>query len=97
MAELRVIARYRISAGRQDEVLALLPELAEASRHEPGCASFVIYRRLDDDREVVLLERYVSPEAFAAHRGSAHFTDLVLGRIVPLLDDRHVEAYPVQV
>ncbi len=93
MSELQVIARYTIAAGNEDEVLELLPQLAEASRAEPGNVSFVPYRRLDDERQVILLERYASRDAFAAHRESAHFKDLVLGRIVPLLDDRTVETY----
>jgi quinol monooxygenase YgiN len=95
MAELQVIARYTISAGREDEVLGLLPELTAATRTEPGNLDFVAYRRLDDDRQVVLLERYASREAFAAHRETPHFERIVLGRLVPLLDSRVVELYDV--
>jgi quinol monooxygenase YgiN len=95
MPELQVIARYTISAGKDDEVLALLPKLAEASRAEPGNVSFVAYRQLDDDRSIILLERYASRDAFAEHRESEHFKDLVLGQIVPLLDNRIVESYDV--
>jgi quinol monooxygenase YgiN len=95
MPELQVIAHYTISAGNENEVFALLPKLAAASRAEPGNVSFVAYRGLDDDRDVVLLERYASKDAFAAHRESAHFKDLVLGQIVPLLDNRVVESYEV--
>jgi quinol monooxygenase YgiN len=93
MGQLQVIARYTIAAGNEDEVLALLPALAEASQAEPGNLAFQIYRRHGDDRDVVLLERYASREAFAAHRASAHFEDLVLGRIAPLLDSRVVEVF----
>lgn len=96
MPELQVIARYAVSAGREAEVSALLTRLAEASRAEPGNLAFVAYRSLDDDRDVVLLERYASPDAFAEHRASAHFQDLVLDRIVPLLDSRVVETYPAE-
>jgi quinol monooxygenase YgiN len=95
MTELQVIARYTISAGKQDEVLALLPKLAEASRAEPGNLEFVIYHRLDNDREAVILERYASREAFAAHRETPHFKDLVLDQIAPRLDSRVVETYDV--
>ena len=95
MTELQVIARYTLSAGNEDEVLALLPKLAEASRSEPGNVSFEIYRHLDDGRDVVLLERYASREAFAAHRESPHFQDLVLGQIAPRLASRVVESYDV--
>ena len=49
----------------------------------------------DDDRGIVLLERYASRDAFSAHRESPHFNDLVLDQIVPLLDSRVVESYDV--
>lgn len=93
MPELQVIARYTLAPGNEDAVLALLPELAEASRAEPGNLGFEIYRSVEDERSVVLLERYASKEAFAAHRESAHFKELVLERIVPLLERRVVELY----
>jgi quinol monooxygenase YgiN len=95
MSELQVIARYTIADGKTDEVLELLPQLAAAARTEPGNVSFVVYRQLDDDRKVVLLERYASREAFAEHRETPHFKDLALGRIIPLLDNRVVELYDV--
>ena len=95
MSELQVIARYTISAGKQDKVLELLPTLAEASRSEPGNIAFVAYRQLDDSRKIVLLERYASREAFAAHRETPHFKDLVLKQLVPLLDIREIESYDV--
>lgn len=95
MPELQVIARYRVSAGARDEVLAVLPELAEASRSEPGNLSFVAYGGLADDHELVLLERYASRAAFDAHRRTPHFQELVLGRLVALLDSRVVESYDV--
>jgi quinol monooxygenase YgiN len=93
MPQLQAIARYTISAGKEAEVLALLPKLAEVSRAEPGNVSFEVYRQLGDDRSVVLLERYASRDAFAAHRETPHFKDLVLDQIVPRLDDRVVESY----
>ncbi len=95
MAELQVIARYTITAGREEEVLPLLTKLAEASRTEPGNISFEIYRRYGDERNVVLLERYASPEALTAHRETPHFKELVLERIVTCLDSRVVESYDV--
>jgi quinol monooxygenase YgiN len=95
MAELQVIAHYTISAGREEEVLALLAKLAEAGRAEPGNVSFVAYRQLEHEREIVLLERYASRDALAEHRGTRHFKDLVLEQIVPCLDSRVVETYDV--
>jgi quinol monooxygenase YgiN len=95
MSELQVIARYTISAGREADVLAMLATLQAAARDEPGNLAFDVYREVDDDRHVVLLERYSSQQAFAAHRETPHFTEIVLGQIVPLLDTRVVESYDV--
>ena len=95
MAEVQVIARYTISAGHEDEVLGLLAQAAEAARGEPGNVSFQVYREVGNDREVVLLERYDSPESFAAHRETPHFRELVQGKIIPRLDSRGVETYPI--
>lgn len=93
MTAHQVIARYTVAEGNEDEVLALLRQLAEASRSEPGNLAFTVYRELDEPRGVVLLERYTSRDAFAAHRETPHFKELVLARIVPLLDSRTVEEY----
>jgi quinol monooxygenase YgiN len=91
--ELQVIARYTLAPGNEDEVLALLPQLAAATREEPGNLGFEIYRGTEDPNAVILLERYASREAFAAHRESAHFKELVLNTIVPLLESRVFELY----
>jgi quinol monooxygenase YgiN len=95
MSELQVIARYTITAGREADVLAALAELQAAVRTEPGNLAFDVYTEVGDDRRVVLLERYVSRDALAAHRETPHFNDLVLGQIVPQLDSRVVETYDV--
>jgi quinol monooxygenase YgiN len=95
MSELLVIARHTMTAGKEEEVLEVLPKLVAAVRTEPGNISFVAYRQLDDPRTYVLLERYASREAFAAHRETAHFKELVLGEIVPRLDDRVTETFDV--
>ncbi|HEX4100134.1 MAG: antibiotic biosynthesis monooxygenase [Pseudonocardiaceae bacterium] len=59
MSELLVIATHTMTAGKEDEVLAILPRLVDAARSEPGNISFT------------------------AHRESTHFTELLLGEIVP--------------
>ena len=95
MSEIQLIARYVISPGKEDEVNRLLGELATASRGEAGNVSFEAFAGLDDPRRIVLLERYRDAAALAAHRERPHFADLVLGRIVPLLESRVLETYDV--
>jgi quinol monooxygenase YgiN/predicted GNAT family acetyltransferase len=93
--QLQVIAHYTVTFGNELEVASLLAKLGDATRAEPGNLSFAAYRQLDDEREIVLLERYASLDAFTAHRATGHYQDLVLGQIVPRLDGRVVETYVV--
>jgi quinol monooxygenase YgiN len=93
MPELQVIARHTLPAGRVADLLPLYRRLAEASRAEPGNLAFEVYRDLDDDHRVVLLERYTSPDAFDEHRQTAHFKELVLEQLVPALESRTIESY----
>jgi quinol monooxygenase YgiN len=95
MSEVQLIARHTAAAGMENEVLPLLPKLAAATLTEPGCLAFEIYRRLDDERSYVLLERYASREALDAHRETEHFKELVLGEIAPRLESRVLEAFDV--
>jgi quinol monooxygenase YgiN len=95
MPELQVIARHTARDGMRDAVLAILPKLIAASRREPGNLAFEAYLNLDDPKSYVLLERYTSRAAFAEHRDSSHFKDLMLGQILPKLENRVVEQYDV--
>jgi quinol monooxygenase YgiN len=95
MTQLQVIARYTVTFGNELEVESLLTQLADATRAEPGNLSFATYREVDDERKLVLLERYASLDAFTAHRATSHYNDLVLDQIVPRLDSRVVETYVV--
>jgi quinol monooxygenase YgiN len=93
VSELLVVARHTITAGKEDEVLAALPKLVEATRAEPGALEFTCYRQLDDPRTYVLIERYRSREAFLEHRQTDHFKELVEGHIAPRLDERVWKEY----
>jgi len=96
MPELQVIARHTMRRGTEDQALGLVADLIAASRTEPGNLGFAAYRSFDDPQSYVLLERYASRAAFAAHRESEHFKDIVLGRLAPILESRTVEAFDVE-
>ncbi|MFC9082735.1 putative quinol monooxygenase [Streptomyces sp. NPDC057062] len=95
--EVVVIARWSPSAGRIETIAALLPELIQQSRAEPGCLGYQAYRPDGaDNGDFVLVERYADQSALDAHRNSVHFRTLVLERIVPLLADRRAVVTTVQ-
>ncbi len=95
MTQVQLIARHTIAEGNEDSVFALLDQLVAAAREEPGNLAFDVYRKADDPRSYVLLERYASRAALAEHRSAEHFKTYVLERIVPLLESRVVEEYDV--
>jgi quinol monooxygenase YgiN len=95
MSQVQLIARHTIAAGNEDQVYGLIDKLVAAARTEPGNVAFDVYRKSDDSRSYVLLERYASRDALAAHRDAQHFKDYVLDQIVPLLESRVIEEYDV--
>ncbi|AQW54512.1 putative quinol monooxygenase [Streptomyces violaceusniger] len=85
-----VVARYRTKEGEENTVLPLLDTVAAASRQEPGNLAYRVHQGTEDPRAIVLYEEYVSEAAFTAHCATPHFQEIVLGRVVPLLDSRDV-------
>lgn len=86
----QVIARYYPLAGETETVLALLAELAAASRAEPANISYEFFRGVENPDEIVIIESYTDAAGFAAHRDTEHFSRIGVGRIIPLLENRVV-------
>ena len=77
-----VTARLRAKAGRADELEAMLRELAgEVRANEPGCALYQPARSKHDTHEFVVIERYESDDAQAAHANAEHFRERVAALI----------------
>jgi quinol monooxygenase YgiN len=90
---LTVIARYQVQTGMGDLVATALAKHATATRTEPGCIQFVVYRSRTERDQFVLYEQYVDDEAFEAHRQTPHFRSYVEGTIAPLLSERKADRY----
>lgn len=93
--QIQLIARHTIKAGHEAAVFAALDRLIAAARTEPGNLAFEMFRSVDDERSYVLLERYASREALAAHRAAPHFRQYLLDEIAPRLASRVIEEYDV--
>ncbi len=85
-----VFAKWRVKEGNVDTVLHLLTEAAKKSTAEEGNLFYNIHQSNTDVNTLVLSEAYKDEAALAAHRESVHFQTLVVGRIVPLLEEREV-------
>ncbi|WP_431951501.1 putative quinol monooxygenase [Nocardia lijiangensis] len=93
--DFQVIAHYHVQPEHRATVLELLARLRAASREEPANLSYDYFQNVDDSAHLVILERYTDAEGFAAHRESEHFRVLGIDGIIPRLDRRQVDTYPV--
>ena len=83
-------ATWRVKEGQLSALLEILPELIAASTSEEGNVVYQIYQSTTDANTVILFESYRDESALAEHRNSEHFKTLVVGEIVPLLEERQI-------
>jgi len=88
-----LVARWVAREGEEERLVALLEQLAPASRAEPGCIQYQPCRDRDDPRRFLIFDIYQDDEAFKAHGESEHFRRLVLDEAVPLLESRDRSFY----
>ena len=87
---VHVFATWKVKEGQIENVLHLLKAVHNESIKEEGNLFYKVHQSNSDVNIIVLFEGYSNEAAVAEHRNSAHFQDLVLGKIVPLLDSREI-------
>ena len=94
-----IVADTSSSPEDADELGRVLERFAAACRAEPGCLSYEIFRSPTQPERFVSIERYADVEAFTRHRASAHFKEIGLGEVMPLLLTRDIRMYgaPIEV
>jgi quinol monooxygenase YgiN len=70
------------------EIAKMLSLLAEASRQEPGCVSYIPHQVQDDPDTVLIYEQYENAGAVAAHNESAHFKRYAVGGLYQKMRER---------
>jgi quinol monooxygenase YgiN len=88
-----IAAQWYAKEGKADEVAALVRQVIPTTRAEPGCRMFIVNRAVDDPRKFLLYEHFADRAAFDAHTATIPFKDIVVGKIVPLLETRVREIY----
>jgi len=83
--------RLKFAAEERAEIAETLRQLAEASRQEPGCVSYIPHQVEDDPDTVVIYEQYKDAKSLAAHRASEHFQKLAVGGLYQRMRERVVE------
>jgi quinol monooxygenase YgiN len=70
--EIVVVGSIRAKSGRAGELETELQALVAPTHDEDGCLLYAFHRGVDDPDRFAFIERWASPEALAAHRGSSH-------------------------
>lgn len=85
-----VFARWKVKAGKMQELLQLLALLHTQTRTEEGNLFYTVCQDNSDASSLLLSEGYISAAAQQAHVNSDHYKKLAAGGIIPLLDERQV-------
>lgn len=85
------IVRLKFAPEDRVEMAETLRQLAEASRMEPGCISYIPFTLEDDPDTVLIFEQYRDVQALEAHRASSHFERHAIGGLYQRMRERSVE------
>ncbi len=83
--------RMRFAPEDRDNVLDAVRRLAEASRKEPGCISYIPHEIGGDSSRIMIYEQYHDEAALDAHRASPHFHEHAIGGLYQWMKDRSIE------
>ncbi len=72
---VKVVALLSTRPGRGEELLAAWPALAAQVRAEDGCLAYDLHTVVRQPDRFVVLERWASPAALAAHGGAPHMLE----------------------
>jgi quinol monooxygenase YgiN len=88
-----LVVRMKVAEGNEGRVAELVPELARASRQEPGCELYIPCRDPDDPSSYVFFEQYRDKAAFEEHGASEHFQRIGAGELFGLMESRERAFY----
>ena len=83
--------RMKFANEDRADIAEALRRLAEASRQEPGCVSYVPHQVEGDQDTIVIFEQYQDAKAMAAHRETPHFKQYAVGVLYQKMRERAVE------
>ena len=87
---VHVFATWKVKEGQIENVLNLLKEVHDESVKEKGNLFYTIHQNNSDLNNILLFEGYRNEDAVTSHRNSTYFQEVVLGQIVPLLENREI-------
>ena len=77
---IKVVAKAYYHEGKAEEAIKLYEELVEKTRKEDGCIYYSLFRDIEDNSILTMIEEWENVEALDKHKKTEHFT-----RIVPII------------
>jgi quinol monooxygenase YgiN len=88
---LSFTVRMTFHSEDRQEISDALRKLAEASRQEPGCVSYIPHSVQGDPDTVLIYEQYRDDASAEAHRQSDHFKKYAVGCLYQRMRERSRE------
>ncbi len=87
---VHAFATWKVKEGEIENVLNLLKTVQTESIKEKGNLFYKIHQSNSDANTLLLFEGYTNESAVAEHRASSHFQEILVQKIVPLLESREI-------
>ncbi|WP_223605772.1 putative quinol monooxygenase [Chryseobacterium sp. OSA05B] len=88
-----LIADYQIQEDHIALVSDFLKQVSEFSVQEPGCLQYTVCQSAEDPGRIVIYETYRDEAALEQHRQSQYFQEIILLKVIPLLESRTVSLF----
>jgi len=85
------VVSFKFAQEDRAEIAEIVRTLAEASRREPGCVSYIPHQLQDDPDTILIYEQYRDDAALAAHRESPHFKKYGVGGLLQKMRERNLQ------
>lgn len=87
---IHVFAKWKVKEGHLERVLNLLKIVHGESVKENGNLFYHVHQSKSDPNTIILFEGYSNEHTLEEHKKSLHYQEYVLGKIIPLLENREV-------
>jgi len=85
------LVRLKFAPEDRAQMAETVRQLADESRREEGCITYIPHQQQDNPDTVVIYEQYRDEQALAAHRESEHFKKYAVSGLYQKMLERTVE------
>ncbi len=89
---IRINAFFQVKEGANEQFLAAIGPLVEASQKEEGCIAYDLFASTSRPDVYLMCETWADQAAIDAHNASAHFTTIV-PQVGEFCSDKKIEVF----